>query len=96
MKATVRLEGELTEFRTEKKPTKLSRTVKGKGGTLSSRLDTVVQQGMVFLITGLLLLCLPLEVVLGLCRTGCYEAGTELCGTLGPSLSSPVLRASAF
>lgn len=66
MNAAVRLEGDLTKFRTEKKPTKLSRTVKGKGGTLSSRLDTVIQQGMVSLISGLLLLCLPLEVVLGL------------------------------
>lgn len=66
MNASVRLEGDLTKFRTEKKPTKLSRTVKGKGGTLSSRLDTVIQQGMVSLISGLLLLCLPLEVVLGL------------------------------
>lgn len=66
MNATVRLEGDLTKFRTEKKSTKLSRTVKGKGGTLSSRLDTVIQQGMVSLISGLLLLCLPLEVVLGL------------------------------
>lgn len=91
MKATVRLEGELTEFRTEKKPTKLSRTVKGKGGTLLSRLDTVVQQGMVFLITGLLLLCLPLEVVLGLCRTRdrtLWDPGAK------PLI--PVLRASAF
>lgn len=66
MNAAVRLEGDLSKFRTEQKPTKLSRTVKGKGGTLSSRLDTVIQQGMVSLISGLLLLCLPLEVVLGL------------------------------
>lgn len=66
MNAVVRLEGDLTKFRTEKKPTKLSRTVKGKGGILSSRLDTVVQQGMGFLISGPLLLCLPLEVVWGL------------------------------
>lgn len=66
MNAAVRLEGDLTKFRTEKKSTKLARTVKGKGGTLSSRLDTVVQQGMVSLISGPLLLCLPLEVVLGL------------------------------